>query len=76
MCIRDRLLTVLIATPLVFLLVGPVMTWLSDILATSVMAIYNFNPILFGIIGGAFWQVIVVFGLHYAFIPVLINRCV
>ena len=67
-------LTVLIATPLVFLLVGPVMTWLSDILAAAVMAIYHFNPILFGIIGGAFWQVIVVFGLHYAFIPVLINN--
>lgn len=67
-------LTVAIAAPLTFLVIGPVMTWVSDALATVVMAIYGFSPLIFGIIGGAFWQVIVVFGLHYAFIPVLINN--
>lgn len=68
------LLTLLITVPLAFLVLGPVMTWVSNGLATVVMAIYNVSPILFGIIGGAFWQVVVVFGLHYAFIPVLINN--
>ncbi|MEI4780745.1 PTS transporter subunit EIIC [Streptococcus pasteurianus] len=67
-------LTVAIAAPLTFLAIGPVMTWVSNLLADVVMAIYGFSPLIFGIIGGAFWQVVVVFGLHYAFIPVLINN--
>lgn len=50
------------------------MTWISNGLATAVMSIYNISPILFGILGGAFWQVVVIFGLHYAFIPILINN--
>ncbi|WP_162011048.1 PTS transporter subunit EIIC [Streptococcus sp. S784/96/1] len=66
--------TILILAPLTFLAIGPVMTWVSNTLAAIVMAIYDFSPLLFGIIGGAFWQVVVVFGLHYAFIPVLINN--
>lgn len=69
-----HLLTILITAPLFFLAVGPLKTNLSAILATTVMAIYGFSPILFGIIVGAFWQLIVIFGLHYAFIPVLINN--
>lgn len=67
-------LTFFITAPLAFLLIGPMMTWLSNGLATVVMSIYNISPILFGIIGGAFWQVVVIFGLHYAFIPILINN--
>lgn len=67
-------LTFLITAPLAFLAIGPVMTWISNTLATVIMEIYGFSPILFGIIGGAFWQVIVIFGLHYAFIPILINN--
>ena len=67
-------LTFFITAPLAFLLIGPMMTWLSNGLATVVMSIYNISPVLFGIIGGAFWQVVVIFGLHYAFIPILINN--
>lgn len=68
------LITIMVTAPLVFLAVGPVMTWLSNGLATVVMAIYNISPIFFGIVAGASWQLIVVLGLHYAFIPVLINN--
>ena len=67
-------LTFFITAPLAFLAIGPAMTWISNGLATIVMTIYNFSPILFGILGGAFWQVVVIFGLHYAFIPILINN--
>lgn len=67
-------LTFFIAAPLAFLVLGPVMSWLSNTLATIVMTIYGISPILFGIIGGAFWQLVVIFGLHYAFVPILINN--
>lgn len=68
------LLTLLITVPLTFLVLGPLMTVISDVLATGTQSIYNFSPILTGIILGAFWQLVVIFGLHYAFIPILINN--
>ncbi len=68
------LVTVVVTLPLAFLVLGPVMTWVSNSLATGVMAIYGISPLVFGVLAGAFWQVVVIFGLHYAFIPVLINN--
>lgn len=68
------LITLIITVPLTFLVVGPIMTIISDFLASGTQSIYNFSPILTGVILGAFWQLIVIFGLHYAFIPILINN--
>jgi len=68
------LITLILTVPLTFLLVGPIMTMISSILASGTQAIYNASPILTGVILGAFWQLVVIFGLHYAFIPILINN--
>ncbi|MFL2106522.1 PTS transporter subunit EIIC [Mycobacteroides abscessus] len=68
------LITLIITVPLTFLVVGPIMTIISDFLASGTQSIYNFSPILTGVILGAFWQLVVIFGLHYAFIPILINN--
>ncbi|WP_216628815.1 PTS transporter subunit EIIC [Neobacillus dielmonensis] len=68
------LVVLVITVPLTFLVIGPIMTYISSILASGSQAIYEFSPILTGIILGAFWQVVVIFGLHYAFIPILINN--
>lgn len=68
------LIVLFITVPLTFLVIGPVMIGLSDILASFTTWIYHLSPVLTGIILGAFWQLIVIFGLHYAFIPVLINN--
>lgn len=57
-----------------FLIAGPVLTYISQLVSKVVLGIYGFAPIVAGIILGAFWQVIVIFGLHYAFIPVLMNN--
>ncbi|GAF63341.1 PTS system transporter subunit IIABC [Bacillus sp. TS-2] len=68
------LVTLLLTVPVTFLVIGPAMLFISDFLATSTQYIYNLSPIITGILLGAFWQLIVIFGLHYAFIPVLINN--
>lgn len=67
-------LTALIVVPLTFLVIGPIGTYISKGLAAGTSGIYSFSPILAGVVLGAFWQVIVIFGLHYAFIPILINN--
>ncbi|MGK0552039.1 beta-glucoside-specific PTS transporter subunit IIABC [Enterococcus faecalis] len=67
-------LTVLIMVPLTFIVIGPIATWIGDILGAFVLAIYNFSPIVAGLAVGAIWQVLVMFGLHWGIIPIAINN--
>ena len=41
-------------------------------LATGFDSLLAFSPILFGLIVGFFWQVLVMFGLHWSLIPIAI----
>ncbi len=68
------MLTLLVAIPAGLLVIGPLATFGSTIIAESVMAVRNFSPLLAGGIVGLFWQVLVIFGLHWGFIPVYINN--
>ncbi|HCD0607982.1 TPA: PTS beta-glucoside transporter subunit IIABC [Salmonella enterica subsp. enterica serovar Infantis] len=63
-----------IVTPLTFLIIGPVATWLSQMLAHGYLLIYNFAPWLAGGVMGAIWQVCVIFGLHWGLAPLMINN--
>jgi PTS system beta-glucosides-specific IIC component len=63
-----------IITPLTFLVIGPIGTYLGQFLGTLYSTVYNFNPIIAGLIIGAFWQVFVIFGIHWGFVPVAINN--
>ena len=68
------MLTLLVAIPAGLLVIGPLATFGSTIIAESVMEVRNFSPLLAGGIVGLFWQVLVIFGLHWGFIPVYINN--
>lgn len=70
------LLTLVVVTPIVFLAVGPVATFISDKLAAGAMAVYNLSPAAAGLLLAGFWQSVIIFGLHWAFIPILINNVV
>ncbi|WP_105248682.1 beta-glucoside-specific PTS transporter subunit IIABC [Streptococcus suis] len=66
--------TILVAVPLTFLVVGPVANFISDILSNTFTAIMNFSPILYGLVLGAAWQVLVMFGMHWAVVPLAIMQ--
>lgn len=68
------MLTLLVAIPAGFLLIGPLATFGSTIIASVVMTVRNFSPMLAGAIVGLTWQILVIFGLHWGFIPVYINN--
>ncbi len=68
------MLTLLVSIPIGLLIIGPLATFGSTLIAESVMAVRNFSPLLAGGIVGMFWQVLVIFGLHWGFIPVYINN--
>lgn len=64
--------TLLITVPLTFLVVGPVANTFSNGLTNLFQAIMNFNPIVFGLVLGVLWQVLVMFGMHWALVPLAI----
>lgn len=68
------MLTLFVAIPVGFLLIGPLATFGSALVAGFVMTIRNFSPMLAGAIVGLTWQILVIFGLHWGFIPVYINN--
>lgn len=68
------MLTILIALPVGFALLGPIATFLSTIIAEFVFTIRDFSPMLAGAVVGLTWQILVIFGLHWGFIPVYINN--
>ncbi|EHD21096.1 MULTISPECIES: PTS beta-glucoside transporter subunit IIABC [Brenneria] len=67
-------LCLLITVPLTFLLIGPIATWLSQQLANGYQLIYGASPTIAGAFMGAMWQVCVIFGLHWGFVPLMINN--
>lgn len=68
------MLTLFVAIPVGFLLIGPVAVFSSTIIAEAVMTVRNFSPMAAGAIVGLTWQILVIFGLHWGFIPVYINN--
>ncbi len=63
-----------ITLPLTLLVVGPVMTGVSNALATGVNALYHAVPVVCGGVLGAFWQLFVMMGVHAAMIPIILNN--
>lgn len=66
--------TLLVVVPLTFLVIGPVATWAGQLLGQFTLLIYNLSPIIAGLFLGAFWQVFVIFGLHWGLVPLAINN--
>ena len=66
--------TLLIVVPLTFLIIGPLATWIGNALAAITSAVYNFSPVLAGILLDGFWQVFVIFGVHWGFVAVMMSN--
>lgn len=65
-------LILLITAPLILILIGPISIWLSSIISDSVSFLYEVSPILTGAFVGAIWPLLVIFGLHWAIIPLFL----
>lgn len=64
--------TLIVMVPLTYLVIGPIASILCSILSLFFNAIHSI-PVVGGLIGGvligAFWQVLVIFGLHWSLVP-------
>lgn len=63
------LITLVVTVPLMFLIIGPVTSYLQSFIGDGYTAIYNLSPVVCGVVLGGLWQVLVVFGLHWGIVP-------
>lgn len=63
------LMTLLICVPVSLLAIGPVANGLSAAVGYAFTSVYRFSPVLYGTLLGGFWQVLVMFGLHWGLVP-------
>lgn len=68
------MLTLLITLPVSVIFLGPVATFGSTLISELTLGIRSFSPLLAGGIVGFTWQILVIFGMHWGFIPVYINN--
>lgn len=62
--------TLIIIVPLTFIIIGPIATWASSLLSSGVLWVYQVSPPLAGALIGGLWQILVMFGLHWGFVPI------
>jgi PTS system beta-glucosides-specific IIC component len=67
------LLVLLIMVPLTLLTVGPVTSFAAKGISTGIAWLFTTAPWLAGALMGGFWQVFVLFGLHWGFVPFMVN---
>lgn len=68
------MLTLLVTLPVSVIFLGPVATFGSTLISEFTLAIRGFSPLLAGAVVGLTWQILVIFGMHWGFIPVYINN--
>lgn len=68
------LLSVAIMVPSTYLAIGPVADTAGKWLASGYSAMVGVNPIIAGGILGLLWPLIVMFGLHWGFVPIVFNN--
>jgi len=64
----------LIVVPATFIVIGPASNLAGSALSGVYVTLYNINPLISGAFIGAFWQIFVIFGIHWGFVPVMFNN--
>jgi PTS system beta-glucosides-specific IIC component len=70
------MLVVAILVPLTFLAIGPAADIVGSGLSAGVNWFWNLSPVIGGALLGGLWQVFVIFGVHWGFVPVMIQDLV
>lgn len=63
-------LVLFISIPIALLLIGPLVELFTSLLSAGFTNLFNFSPIVTGVILGFFWQVLIIFGLHWSAVPI------
>jgi beta-glucoside PTS system EIICBA component len=67
---------VAIIVPLTLLAIGPVSDLVGRGLSSGINWVWDLSPVIGGLIMGACWQIFVIFGVHWGFVPVMLQDIV
>jgi PTS system beta-glucosides-specific IIC component len=62
-----------VLVPATAILFGPVGSYVSEALSTAINWLWHLSPAVAGALMGGLWQVFVIFGVHWGFVPVIVN---
>ncbi|MGD8192040.1 beta-glucoside-specific PTS transporter subunit IIABC [Brevibacillus ginsengisoli] len=68
------LISLVVMVPLTLIVFGPLGVNAGNGIASAIIAVFNFSPLIAGAILGASWQILVIFGVHWGLVPVFINN--
>lgn len=68
------LITCFVTICLTFWIIGPITSVVASGLGFVFETLNNFSPILMGLVVGFFWQILVMFGLHWALVPIALSN--
>lgn len=68
------LITCFVTVCLTFWMIGPVTSVVSQGVGAFFNMVNDFNPIIMGLLVGFFWQILVMFGLHWALVPIALSN--
>ncbi|SEM26609.1 beta-glucoside-specific PTS transporter subunit IIABC [Streptacidiphilus jiangxiensis] len=67
------MLTLAVVVPVTLLSIGPLADYAGKGVSSGVTWVFGLSPFVGGALLGGFWQVLVMFGLHWGVVPVMIN---
>ncbi len=68
------LITLTVTLSLTLWIIGPVASGIANVLALFFNTINTISPILMGAVVGFFWQILVMFGLHWSLVPIAMSN--
>lgn len=68
------MLCLVVMVPLTFVVIGPVMNWVGNLLAGGYQRMVALNPVVAGGLLGFVWPVCVMFGIQRCFVPIVMNN--
>ncbi len=63
-----------VTVPMTFIFIGPLSSWVAFEISWLIISLYQVGPGIAGLLMGALWQVLVVFGIHWGVVPVIMNN--
>ena len=63
-----------ITVPLALIVIGPISTWACSAVGNAVSFLFEINGVITSALLGFFWQILVMFGLHWGLLPVAMNN--
>lgn len=67
-------LDLVILVPLSFIVIGPITNVAGNSLAAIIQGMLEFCPLVAGFIMAATWPIMIIFGMHWAFMPIVMNN--